>query len=288
MALFSISIFSETTLRGDIGGLTLSEQGNPYVIEEDIIIPQGKRTTIGPGCVLLFKSFTGCKVDGALVAEGTAEKPVVFTAVNNSKYNPSSQQLPNPFDWNGILIGAQAERAEFINIVLEYSVYGIKSQSKVASIKNGIFSQNGQYHFTVEDKIQYVQDKIPFTYAGSAAAATPIEPTKPSKSLGKAQASRSAKPGMVAKDRKVVRIALLSSGIALTGLGVGLTANYIHEKQILDDMGSNPAKYADQLREDPDLWNTQTAKKRNAGVFAVLTDVAAGLCFIGFSLTYVF
>jgi hypothetical protein len=57
-------------------------------------------------CAFLFKPFTGMIVDGSLKAEGTLQNPVVFTTVNDGKYNPNSRQLPNPFDWNGIQVSA--------------------------------------------------------------------------------------------------------------------------------------------------------------------------------------
>ncbi|NLG16711.1 MAG: hypothetical protein GX556_05205, partial [Fibrobacter sp.] len=50
------------------------------------------------------------------------------------------------------------------NFLLAYSVYGLKSKNSDIQTENGIFIQNGQFNFTVSDKIIPVQDSVPFTF----------------------------------------------------------------------------------------------------------------------------
>jgi hypothetical protein len=88
----------------------------------------------------------------------------VFTSIYDNKYNQESPQLPNPFDWNGILVARESENVNITNFELQYSVYGIKSQNPGIKIQNGMFKQNGQFHFTVMDKIQFVQDNISYSF----------------------------------------------------------------------------------------------------------------------------
>jgi hypothetical protein len=164
LCVVSIPALSQTTLSGNIGGLTLEASGNPYLVTENLTIPEGKRLIIKQDCVILFKSFTGLIVNGALVVEGTLDKPVIFTSENDDRYNPQSTQLPNPFDWNGILISPQASNVKLSNFVLEYSVYGVKSQKDEFIINNGTFSRNGQFHVTVGDQIENVVEDIPFNF----------------------------------------------------------------------------------------------------------------------------
>jgi len=45
-----------------------------------------------------------------------------------------------------------------------YSVFGIKSQKDDILLQNGNFKQNGQFHFTINDNIHYVQDNISYSY----------------------------------------------------------------------------------------------------------------------------
>jgi hypothetical protein len=155
---------AQTTLSGNIGGITLEKSGNPFMVTDNVTIPAGKKVIIQEGCVFLFKPFTGIIVEGTLVVEGTLQDPVVFTTENDSKYNPDAKQFPNPFDWNGILIRAQAESVRLSNFVLEYSVYGVKSQKEEFLINNGTFSRNGQFHLTVGDKIKNVVEDVPYNF----------------------------------------------------------------------------------------------------------------------------
>ena len=157
-------VLSQTSLSGNIGGMTLDQSGNPFIVSDNITIPSAKSVTIHEGCVFLFKAFTGIIIYGSLSVEGSLDKPVVFTTINDKKYNLQSNQLPNPFDWNGILITARAEKVKLSNFVLEYSVYGIRSQKEELVISNGTFSQNGQFHFTINDVVKPVVDNMPFNF----------------------------------------------------------------------------------------------------------------------------
>jgi hypothetical protein len=164
LCVISTPVFSQTTLSGNIGGLTLEASGNPFLVTDNLTIPEGKMLIVKNGCVILFKAFTGLIVNGALSVEGTLEKPVVFTSEYDDRYNSQSKQLPNPFDWNGILISQKASNVKLSNFILEYSVYGVKSQKEEFIINNGTFSRNGQFHVTVGDQIKNVVEDIPFNF----------------------------------------------------------------------------------------------------------------------------
>jgi hypothetical protein len=161
--VYASFIIAETRIKGDLTGMNLDESGNPFIIEQDIIVPNGQKVVIKEGCIFLFNPFTGLQVQGELKVAGTQEKPVIFTSIYDS-YNKESPQLPNPFDWNGILVARESGTVNFTNFQLQYSVYGIKSQNPGIKIQNGIFKQNGQFHFTLMDKIQFVQDNISYSF----------------------------------------------------------------------------------------------------------------------------
>jgi hypothetical protein len=160
----AFTLSAETRIKGDLTGMNLDESGNPFIVEQDIIVPNGQKVSIKEGCIFLFNPFTGLQVQGELTVNGSQEKPVVFTSIYDSKYNQESPQLPNPFDWNGILVARESENVNITNFELQYSVYGIKSQNPGIKIQNGMFKQNGQFHFTVMDKIQFVQDNISYSF----------------------------------------------------------------------------------------------------------------------------
>jgi hypothetical protein len=173
-----ISLFAETSLSGKIGGMTLDSTGNPYIITSDIVVDKGKTLTLKPGCVLLFRPFTGLRVDGNLIVEGSKENPVIFTTVNDNQYNPTAKQTANPFDWNGILVEAEAGRVIISYFTLAYSGYGLRSKCDNIIISNGAFRRNGQANFLLNDKLMPVADDITYSYSiALQAASTPFSLT---------------------------------------------------------------------------------------------------------------
>jgi hypothetical protein len=160
----SLRICGQTSVSGDLSKYLFDPVSGPYIIEKDIEVPSDKKVVINAGCVLLFKQFTGLNVFGSLIVNGTESHPVIFTTINDSLYSKQAGQTANPFDWNGINIDKKAAEVSLSDFKLMYSVYGIKSQRRDIAIKNGKFKSNGQFHFTIFDKIQYVQDNMSFSY----------------------------------------------------------------------------------------------------------------------------
>lgn len=210
--VYASSVFAETRIKGDLTGMNLDESGNPFIIEQDIIVPNGQKVVIKEGCIFLFNPFTGLQVLGELKVEGAQDKPVVFTSIYDT-YNKESPQLPNPFDWNGVLVARESGTVNFSNFELQYSVYGIKSQNPGIKIQNGIFKQNGQFHFTLMDKIQFVQDNI--SYSFNQQDADPGTGGEGGKGKG------DSKPGTKSPTKGVKVFRFTSLGVGAAGLLLG-------------------------------------------------------------------
>jgi hypothetical protein len=164
--LFTIvTITAETNLSGPIGGTTFDKSGNPYIITGDILIDAGEKTEIKAGCIFLFNNFSGLKVNGELIVDGTAEFPVVFTSINDSEYNSNSKQAAAAFDWNGINFSNKASTILMSNFVLAYSVYGIKSEKEAFTVVNGKFIENRQFNITVNNEILPVEANALYSYS---------------------------------------------------------------------------------------------------------------------------
>lgn len=155
--------FSETHLSGKILR-EIDSSGNPYIVDTTIIIPNGRKCSIGPGCLFLFKEYTGIQVEGTLEVNGLPGKPVIFTSWNDSLYNTKSINLANPFDWNGIDISVSSLNSVFKYSCVKYSTYGIKVKTKMVSLTNCSFIGTGQYPFTISGIPQDVQNMIPYSY----------------------------------------------------------------------------------------------------------------------------
>ena len=161
-----LSISAATLLTGPIGGMTLDNTGSPYIVTADLVVDKGKVLTLKPGCIFLFKQYTGLSIDGSLIAEGTKDNPIIFTSINDGKYNDSTTTPPQPFDWNGVIVSRNAESVKMSNFLLTYSVFGLKCQTENITVTGGVFNSNGQFNMTINDQIQKVVESFPYNYTG--------------------------------------------------------------------------------------------------------------------------
>jgi hypothetical protein len=155
---------SSTVIKGDISEITFDKSGNPFVVEEQIFVPENKSIEIREGCLFLFKEYSGFEIRGNLIVTGTVEDPVVFTSYNDNQYNPNSEKKVESFNWNGITVTKTAKRVIMSNILVGYSVYGIKSGIENITLLHALFFENGQYNFTVNGKLKDVKSMVPFSY----------------------------------------------------------------------------------------------------------------------------
>jgi hypothetical protein len=151
----------ERTLGGNLPKIV--EKGR-YLVVADVYVPSGKTVTFEPGTVLLFKNFTGMHVEGRLVAEGTAEYPIVFTSELDQAYRPGAALHANPYDWNGIYLHESGIGSSFARCSILFSVYGISSLTKYIKIDNVVFVNNGRSDLTIEGKGVSVTPAKPFSY----------------------------------------------------------------------------------------------------------------------------
>ncbi|HMD69357.1 MAG TPA: hypothetical protein VKF42_10800 [Chitinivibrionales bacterium] len=274
--------FAETHLSGDIKAAALDSSGNPYIVDQDVVVPAGKKLVLKEGCVFLFKGFTGLNVAGQLHVAGTAKRPVVFTSVNDGDFNPKSDQLPNPFDWNGILVAKESAGALLENFNLRYSVYGVKSQTTNVSVQNGVFRQNGQFHFTINEKIQYVQDNIPFTYTGTAA-----DVEKPSASVsGENGATAPKKTGKPGHATLVFRYTSLCVGVVGVAAGSVMLIPWSSAKK---ELSLSQSDFYQKYGPDPTpKWNEFNADLNGWGTGSIISYTLGLLGLVGFGISFAF
>jgi hypothetical protein len=283
IALCAAAGFAETHLSGDIKLPSLDSTGNPYIVDQDIVVPAGKKVVIKEGCVFLFKGFTGLNVFGQVHVAGSTKHPVSFTSVNDGDFNPKSDQLPNPFDWNGVLVAKESSGALFENFNLRYSVYGIKAQTTTISIQNGVFRQNGQFHFTINEKIQYVQDNIAYSYTATSSDAEKPAVSGTTETGTKTAMSKPAKSG-----KNVVAFRYTALGVGIVGLTAGsvmLIPWNNSKSQVLLSNTEFEAKYPNNTNEK---W-LQFVNSTNGWGAASIGCYALGLLgLIGFGVSFAF
>ena len=58
--------------------------GSPYIVMDSLKIPDGETLEIEEGVVVKFNTTEMFLIDGCIIAEGTQEQPILFTALDNS------------------------------------------------------------------------------------------------------------------------------------------------------------------------------------------------------------
>jgi hypothetical protein len=275
LALGFTSLMAETRLSGELQVASLAASGNPYLVEKDISVPAGKSLTIKEGCVFLFSGFSGLNVSGNISVEGSTQQPVIFTCINDNDFNPKSQQLPNPFDWNGIIIAKESGSVHFQNFQLRYSVYGIKSQNTSMTIQNGIFRQNGQFHYTLNDKIQYVQDNI--SYSFNAATDSDKKNTDGSSSSG------AQKSG--AKTRSIIRY--VSLGVGVAGI-IGGTIFAMKASNTSKDIDNFKPEAYKTIADGDAKWKELDSSLKSQRTLTAVCFGIGGIGVIGFTASFFF
>lgn len=261
---------AQTTISGNIGDMTLDSTGNPFIVEKDIVVPKGKSLTIKEGCAVLFKQFTGLTIQGSCTVNGTQDHPVVFTSINDAAYNKTTVQEAGAFDWNGITVEKKSGSVVFVCIDLRYSVYGIKSQNPGIVIRQSVFNHNGQFHFTMNEKIQNVQENQSFSFNDNPSVQGAAAPAP----------EKRAEPG---KSNKVLRLSLLGVGSAGAVAGIITSINaaskYSDWKHIEEETDPLPAVGEYEKRQD---------KYQSALVPAIIFDIVGALGLAGFGITFAF
>jgi hypothetical protein len=261
------AIWAEKIVGGDVASKDFIASHGPFVVEKDIIIPAGTTVEIPAGCVFLFANFTGIQVYGKLLVKGTSSKPVIFTSKQDPEYNPQSDQLPNPFDWNGIYISKESAGSIFDNFRLSYSVYGIKSQSEHLVIQNGLFQQNGQYHVTIREKIQVVQENIPFNFDAQ--------------DTGRESGTATREPRR-SESRPVIRL-LRWGGLALGAAAAGIGGYYALRASESDEVIANWDNSKSKSKYDATIHQRNAERGAAVGGFV---GSALGLTAFGVSFAF--
>jgi hypothetical protein len=147
-------------LTGELSGIY---PAGDYVVTGNIHVLPRTSLRFEPGSTLRFENFTGMIVRGELICNGTILRPIRFTS---SRDNPSSKSMPEPFDWNGIKITAEAMNVSMAFCTISYSTYGLEIESKATPIiiEEVTFHTNGSASLTREREMVHVDEKVAATF----------------------------------------------------------------------------------------------------------------------------
>ena len=117
------------------------EAARVYVITCTVRIASGKSLSVRPGVVLKFSPATYLRVDGTLVADGSAERPVVFTSLRDDSVGGDTNgdagaSTPSTGDWGGLSVTG-AGSVELTQTRLRHAGIGLDGHTSGAVRING-------------------------------------------------------------------------------------------------------------------------------------------------------
>jgi hypothetical protein len=198
-----------------------------YLITGDVFVSPGSTVSVQSGTVFLFKEFTGMHIQGAFYAIGTESDPIVFTSANDFSYIPSAAVKAAPFDWNGIDVYEGAIGTTLAYCKVQYSVYGIRSQTDYVKLENVRFSSNGKSDFSVKEERKEVTDPYNYAYESvSTAASSGISEQSSNQAVNEPKPSLGTEPPVSSKGNRGLRAFFRVTGIVLALGGGGFGAYY--------------------------------------------------------------
>jgi len=125
-------------------GIVWQRTGSPYIVRTSITIGKSASLLIKPGTEVRFDK--GCKliIEGALIAMGTPDEPIVFTSLSTT---------PNKGDWDEMYFTdlSDDERCILQYCIIEYAQIGLRCKDSSPTIKDCIIRENLQYGIRCED-----------------------------------------------------------------------------------------------------------------------------------------
>ena len=128
-----------------IGGETtgfLKKERSPYLVQETLVVPEGKALVVEAGTEIFFNEGTGIDVrGGSLAVMGERHNPVVMTAAEDGKF------------WNGIAVTgikrSEIQGARIENATFAYAVESGALEVRDGIVKNaaraGVYVRNGSF-----------------------------------------------------------------------------------------------------------------------------------------------
>ena len=279
------------------------EGDKTYLVVGDIFVSPGSTVTVQAGAVLLFESFTGMHVQGTLYARGSESKPVIFTSKNDSIHNAASTIAVAPFDWNGIDIYESAIGTSMFWCLIQYSVYGIRSQSEFCTLEQVTFKQNGKAHFTIKDSRQDIIEGMQFSYTYTTQPRNEHMPEIPrsdfENSIEKEQTFPSPavteNPKPIIPDPPQKRSSPGALIIRYTGLVIGVGGfvggawylkEYLDSRERLEDLSSYSA--SNMVSHSSKDWNKAKDEYDRNLLYTIAAGSAGVLGLLGFSISFAF
>ena len=103
-----------------------ADDGNSYVVQGVVTISSGVELTIKPGVVIKMDPNARFNIQGQLLAEGTADAPIVFTSLKDDSVggdtnNDETNSTPAAGDWGGLYFGPTSSGNVLAHVEVRYA-----------------------------------------------------------------------------------------------------------------------------------------------------------------------
>jgi hypothetical protein len=116
-------------------------------VESNIFIPQGETYEIPAGTVVWFHGYYHIWVEGTLLAEGTAEQPILFSAADTTLLHNTHLDEGG---WMGIRFFAEEENKNTDPSILKHCILEYAKSSKLDFQHGGAVNITGPIHVEIE------------------------------------------------------------------------------------------------------------------------------------------
>ncbi len=121
----------------------LDAVGSPYYMTSDIVLPAGETLTIEEGVEIRVEGLYRMRVQGKIIAHGTAGEPIQFV---------SGVDNPSRGDWFGLLFESGGdEGTELIYTNVSHAQWGIRLNRRDAMIDNCVISECNSFGIFCDD-----------------------------------------------------------------------------------------------------------------------------------------
>jgi len=161
LLMLPVAATAQTEVEGEVSGVWEVE-GNPYIVLDSLIIPDGDTLFIEPGVIIRIledreenievDSLIGIHVYGALIARGTEDDSIYFR---------SNHEEPRPKDWRGLIGYRDNAVIELEYVDIRHTARAIEiSRSLNLSLNNCTISESNMVSQDIENVIVLTPNAI--------------------------------------------------------------------------------------------------------------------------------